>query len=95
MAMMKCRFSLRVIGFLVGAALSYRAALLAEGLAVYRGWRAPGLLVFFHLLPLIHRGGEPPFVGFGFRIVVDMLILCSMICALVLLMSKVYRFYNS
>jgi hypothetical protein len=92
MAIMKGGFLLAVIGFVVGAALSYRAALLAEGLAVYRGWRTPGVVIFFHLLPLTHKGGEPPLWMFRVPIVVDIF---SMICALVLLMSKVYRFYNS
>jgi len=64
---MKGRFSLAVIGFVVGAALSYQAALLAEGLAVYGGWRTPGLIVFFHLLPLIDRSGAPLCGCYGFR----------------------------
>jgi hypothetical protein len=67
MAIMKDRFALAVIGFVVGVALSYRAALLAEGLAVYRGWRTPGLIVFFHLLPLKTEVVSPLCGCFGFR----------------------------
>src|SRR5215469_15606715 len=66
MATMKGRFSLAVIGFVLGAALSYRAALLAEGLAVYRG-RTPGLIVFFHLLPFKTDVVSPLCGCFGFR----------------------------
>jgi hypothetical protein len=58
--MAKGKLALVVIGCVVGTALSYRAALLAEGIAFYGGWRTPGLIVFFHLLPLINRGSEPP-----------------------------------
>jgi len=93
--MAKGKLALVVIGCVVGTVLSYRAALLAEGLAVYRGWHTPGLIVFFHLLPFLDSGTEPPLWLFLVPIVVDGLILFSMICALVLFMSKVYRFYNS
>ena len=92
--MAKGKLALVAIGSVVGIALSHRATLLAEGLAVYRGWRTPGLFVFFHLLPFINKGSNPPLGLFWVPILVDELILFGVICALVLVVSKVYRFYN-
>ena len=92
---MRSRLLLAAIGFVAGAALSYRAALMAEALAVHGGWRTPGLIVFFHLLPVVDRGGEPLLWLFRVPIAIDVLILFSVICALVVLISTVYRFYNS
>lgn len=93
--MAKGKLALVVIGCVVGTALSYRAALVAEGLAHYRGWRTPGLIIFFHLLSFIDRSSEPALWLFWVPIVVDGLIPFSVICALVLLISKAHRIYNS
>jgi hypothetical protein len=54
MAIMKGRFSLAVIGFVLGAALSYRAELLAEDLPYTEDGALRGLLssfTFYHLRP--------------------------------------------
>jgi hypothetical protein len=55
-----------------------------------------GTYYFFHVLPLIGRGSEIAiWLLLWVPIAVDGLILFSVICALALAMSNVYRFYNS
>ncbi len=93
MAITKSKMALIGVGYAVAVALSYWVALLAEGLAYQRLGRTPGFIVFFHVLPLISI--EHQWWLLWLPIAVDGLILFSAICALVLLVSKVYRFYNS
>jgi hypothetical protein len=95
MAVAKSRLALMGIGYAVAAALSYFVALQAEGLAVQRMWRTPGLIVFFHFLPLIGRRIEVPLWLFWAPIAVDGLILFSITCALILAVLNLYRSYNS
>jgi hypothetical protein len=96
MATTKSRLALMGAGYAVAAALSCFVALQAEGLARQRLWRTPGLIIFFHVLPLMGRGSEIAiWLLLWVPIAVDGLILFSVICALALAMSNVYRFYNS
>ena len=95
MATTKSRLALMGAGYVVAAALSYFVALQAEGLARQRLWRTPGFIIFFHVLPLMGRGIEIPIWLLWVPIAVDGLILFSVICALALAVSNVYRLYNS